>query len=487
MNVPFTPYQQFIELNQNLLHQPYTEPNVRMYLNGLNANLNLIVTDRNQLLHLGHLSPISPQLRHLNEEMASYMKEKGRAEKIYRTLRTHIIPEGGRRRLKGGMPIVHQNEEQHFIHELEQIETLLLFISLGNGTETERRTKLRKARNKLDLITGDVDRLHLTPAITMRFDFAQSEIDNFDAQYGMEYGYEEKKGRGFSMNSEREINDGNLRRIGGMVQEDEDLPGDFPFFFQDIFDTLTFQFPNLTRTQQLQIWRDTIEESYQFSFQNLEFETENLNNNTGLPHLTLTPAQRRLVKDVYELYHRWKKILFPTGGRMVGGEIKIGPIKFDEGIFNTDWKKRFKTQKQLTLFISRIERELINVNKILKFYDEVKDKRDTLNTLQNESMDEIVAHLDALRDFQTRTRILLEEVERARIEIIFNEVGAVKYNEENLYLRLQLSKSPEDFRKEVEEIIKTWKELAKKNNKVRAFAENQIAEYMNFLDLVMNG
>jgi hypothetical protein len=310
MNVPFTPFQQFEELNQHLLNPPYTEPNVRLYRNGTSDNLNLIVTERNQLLHLGHLSPTSPQLRHLNEEMASYMKARGRADKIYKRFQTHIIPQGGR--LKGGMPIVYQPEEVRFVNELEQIEGLILFVEFENGTEGERRTKLRKAREMFDRLLPNVDNLHLTIMERMRFDMAQQQLNNLDAEYGMEYGYDEKKeGSGFSMNSERETNNGNLRLRGGMV-EDEDIPTDFPFYFQDLRDTLTNDFPNLSRQQQLDKWRNEIKPNYQFSFSSLEFETENVNDNTGLPLLVLTQAQQNLVKDVYQLFHRWKKILYPT-------------------------------------------------------------------------------------------------------------------------------------------------------------------------------
>jgi hypothetical protein len=221
MNVPFTPFQQFEELNQHLLNPPYTEPNVRLYRNGTSDNLNLIVTERNQLLHLGHLSPTSPQLRHLNEEMASYMKARGRADKIYKLFQTHIIPQGGR--LKGGMPIVYQPEEVRFVNELEQIEGLILFVEFENGTEGERRTKLRKAREMFDRLLPNVDNLHLTIMERMRFDMAQQQLNNLDAEYGMEYGYDEKKeGSGFSMNSERETNNGNLRIINAKMSGGSD-------------------------------------------------------------------------------------------------------------------------------------------------------------------------------------------------------------------------------------------------------------------------
>jgi hypothetical protein len=98
-----------------------------------------------------------------------------------------------------------------------------------------------------------------------------------------------------------------------------DVPGDFPFFFEDIFDVLN-NFQNLTPAERLKQWADNdIENAYDFSFQSLEFETENINPNTDLPHLVLTQAQNNLVKDVYRLYHHWKKILYSTkkGGVML--------------------------------------------------------------------------------------------------------------------------------------------------------------------------
>jgi hypothetical protein len=102
MDVPFTPFQQFQELNEHLLNQPYTRQHVRMYRNGTSANLNIIRTDRNNLIINGHQSPTSEQLRNLNREMASYMRARKRADRILKGLVVNVIPEEAGRMKRGG-------------------------------------------------------------------------------------------------------------------------------------------------------------------------------------------------------------------------------------------------------------------------------------------------------------------------------------------------------------------------------------------------
>ena len=92
-HVPPTPFQQFQQLNLHLLTNP-TEPNVRMYINGIRANLNILSRQVNLLERQGHLHGSSPQLRQINNEIVRYMEARREAERIYKGLRTNIIPTG---------------------------------------------------------------------------------------------------------------------------------------------------------------------------------------------------------------------------------------------------------------------------------------------------------------------------------------------------------------------------------------------------------
>ena len=104
-HVPPTPFQQFQQLNLHLLTNP-TEPNVRMYINGVRANLNILQREANTLERQGHLHASSPQLRQVNNEIVRYMEARREAERIYKGLRTNIIPTGG--------IVLFSREREHF-------------------------------------------------------------------------------------------------------------------------------------------------------------------------------------------------------------------------------------------------------------------------------------------------------------------------------------------------------------------------------------
>jgi hypothetical protein len=93
-----------------------------------------------------------------------------------------------------------------------------------------------------------------------------------------------------------------------------EVPHNYPWYFEELFEKLNDLFPTLSRKDKLKKW-EGMEEDYEWSFQNLNYDLEN-------GHLKLTPPQARLVKDVNTLYKKYQKELFPTGGRMKGGKVE---------------------------------------------------------------------------------------------------------------------------------------------------------------------
>jgi len=92
----------------------------------------------------------------------------------------------------------------------------------------------------------------------------------------------------------------------------DEIPHNYPWYFEDLFHTLNTEFPTLTKEQKIAKW-NKVKEDYEWSFQSLNFELEE-------DLLNLTSPQARLVKDVNTLYKRYKKELFSRrrGGSMLG-------------------------------------------------------------------------------------------------------------------------------------------------------------------------
>jgi hypothetical protein len=93
-----------------------------------------------------------------------------------------------------------------------------------------------------------------------------------------------------------------------------EIPHNFPFYFNDLFDKLHNTFPTLSRLDKLKKWHG-IDEDYQYSIQSLDFELEN-------EHLKLTTPQARLVKEVVILYDKYRKELFPLEGGNIQDELR---------------------------------------------------------------------------------------------------------------------------------------------------------------------
>lgn len=100
----------------------------------------------------------------------------------------------------------------------------------------------------------------------------------------------------------------------------EPLEAEFPYYFEILLDVFQNEFPQLNETQKRQKWRSfRIKQKVDYSFKRLEKDTTEPDEMTD-EILTLTQAQRNLVKNVHQQYNHWRKILFPNN--MTGGLIQ---------------------------------------------------------------------------------------------------------------------------------------------------------------------
>jgi uncharacterized protein YukE len=262
---------------------------------------------------------------------------------------------------------------------------------------------------------------------------------------------------------------------GGMV---------FPFYLQEIFDTLTNQFPQLSKKLQLLKWKN-IEEKFELSFQTLDFRMD------GNANLFLTPAQQRLVKDVYELYHRWKKILFPTstGGRMSGGGL-IGLLdsygRVDRQILSKIWEGR--AIKELSQYVNELKGKIGEINEQLDYFYEHWDKRKE-NPEINKKVKILEPLIQPLEKFREDIRARIPVVQEFHRKKIWKDAGAELFNADDLRNKANRPGFVEDINQQVDAWKKVFNQCRKQGMggvyiDVKNLAENQIREYEAFINLV---